>query len=154
MNKQVPKAPLVRSASWPETLKPEMVQKNYRDLLYDPSALPRYPDQTPMSLEAVAALPDDGYRYEWWNGVLQVPPSPSPSHQDCLGLFYSHLLAYFLSTQSGRIILDIDIEIPGKALVRPDFVFFLGEKAKQVPRHRTVSFAPDGVGEILSPGGE
>src|SRR5579883_2622970 len=86
---------------------------------------PAYPDGTPIAQERLDALPEDGFRYEWWNGVLRVSPSASLPHQRCLLRFSSYWDMYFMNTQSGSIANDWNIEIPGRATFRPDFLLLL-----------------------------
>src|SRR5579883_2578410 len=73
---------------------------------------PAYPDGTPIAQEAIATLPEDGYLYEWWNGVLHVTPSPTTAHQGCLGNFYTFLNFYLISVGAGKAFQDLDINIP------------------------------------------
>src|SRR5579883_1720545 len=116
-----------------------------------PNQPPRYPDKTPIAQEELQRLPDDGYRYEWWNGELRVSPGPSIPHQDCLLAICSFLRAYFRSAQNGCVVLGVDVNIPQQAIVCPDFLLLLGENAKKAPRSGAIPFVPDLAGEVISP---
>ena len=115
---------------------------------------PAYPDRTPMAQDELALLPDDGYRYEWWNGELRVSPSASCPHQRCLTKFCSYLAIYMTDNGHGEAFQEEDVDISAELTVRPDFVLILAEKVKQLPRSGAIPFVPDGVGEVILPGGE
>lgn len=46
-----------------------------------------------LTAEDLAAMPDDGHRYELIDGALIVTPSPSREHQLCAGKVYIDLVA-------------------------------------------------------------
>ena len=46
-----------------------------------------------LTAEDLAAMPDDGHRYELIDGALIVTPSPGREHQLCAGKFYIDLTA-------------------------------------------------------------
>lgn len=54
------------------------------------TVLPRSGDWT---VDDLAALPDDGLRYELVDGTLLVSPAPSKPHQRCVGRLYLLLVA-------------------------------------------------------------
>lgn len=61
-----------------------------------------------LTAEDLAAMPDDGHRYELIDGALIVTPSPSREHQLCAGKFYIDplrpLLAVEVLSPSTRLI--------------------------------------------------
>jgi len=61
---------------------------------------------TDWTIEMLDALPDDGQRYEIIDGVLYVTPSPNEGHQD-VALELSHrLVAYFMGSDIGKVMIS------------------------------------------------
>ena len=47
----------------------------------------------PFTEDDLAAMPEDGHRYELVDGVLVVTPSPNLRHQRCVGALFASLFA-------------------------------------------------------------
>jgi len=117
-------------------------------------SVPRYPDLTPLTQEEVELLPDDGYRYEWWEGRLRVSPAAAYLHNNTVFRFLLRLGAYLQAKGIGDVAEVTEIRIDGVATLIPDFVLLLGEKETKALEQPALLFAPDGVGEAISPHGE
>ena len=52
------------------------------------------PRGRPLTVDDLAAMPDDGHRYELLDGTLLVSPSPGWSHQEVVGALYRLLYAH------------------------------------------------------------
>lgn len=79
----------------------------------------------PMPLEwtssMLAALPDDGNRYELLDGVLAVTPAPAWSHQRVTSRVYRLLDAYIEAHALGEVFFaPADVEFSPKRLLQPD----------------------------------
>ena len=103
------------------------------------------------TVDDLAALPDDGNRYEVVDGELLVTPAPSWDHQRVVGALHFVLRGYLAGTGIGEAILSpADVRF-GDSLVQPDlFVvpFVDGRRARPID---TV-IRPLLAIEVLSPG--
>ena len=102
-----------------------------------------------------AALPDDGKRYEIYEGELCEMTAPSTRHQIVLVNLAALLLAHVRSRQLGRVLvspLDVILrDTPGETTVlQPDLVF-LGRERVSLMSPRAIEGAPTLAVEILSP---
>ncbi|MEO7966813.1 MAG: Uma2 family endonuclease [Gemmatimonadaceae bacterium] len=82
-----------------------------------------YPRHMPTEWTAamVAALPDDGKRYEVLDGELVVMPAPCWNHQFVALAFWKQLDAYSKSHSLGRAIAaPADVEFSQRRLLQPD----------------------------------
>lgn len=71
--------------------------------------------------DAVLALPDDGYRYELFDGELLVTPAPSGLHQLALALLYDRLAPYVTAHRLGKALWSpADLSLGGDQLAQPD----------------------------------
>ncbi len=86
-------------------------------------ALPRLlPDRTrrDWTADQLAALPDDGHRYEVVDGELLVTPSPSLAHQDAVGELFLLLAPYARRHDLHCIIAPADVRFGPHRAVQPD----------------------------------
>ncbi|MCM3714411.1 Uma2 family endonuclease [Alkalihalobacillus oceani] len=94
-------------------------------------------------------LPEDGNQYEIINGVLEMKPSPSTTHQRI-----SHKLERTLtdSCESEYIIFDapIDVVLSEKETRQPDILLIHRSREHIIEEHAIVG-PPDLVIEIISP---
>ncbi|QWF23682.1 Uma2 family endonuclease [Nocardioides sp. LMS-CY] len=69
----------------------------------------------------LAAMPDDGNRYELVDGALIVTPSPRFRHQRLLGRLYSHLDS---TCPAGPVVLfaPFDVRISELTVLQPDLL--------------------------------
>ena len=71
--------------------------------------------------EMVQALPDDGARYELFDGELLVTPAPTPRHQLAIGLFADLISPYVNMHGLGRTLTSpADLDLGGEHLSQPD----------------------------------
>ncbi len=96
-------------------------------------------------------MPEDGRRYEIYEGELVVVPSPLPRHQLAVLAIVRILDAYV--TRRGGIVLTapLDIELDEYDVVQPDVLFFRAERRHLLQPHIVTRHAPDIAVEVLSP---
>lgn len=100
--------------------------------------------------EMVLALPDDGNRYELFDGDLLVTPAPSGLHQLAISLLWEALLPFVRLHALGEILTSpADLHLDGEQLSQPDLFV-----VPSVPADRAWASFPNSVlvVEILSPG--
>ena len=104
-----------------------------------------------VSYADLQQAPEDGRRYELYDGEVFVVPAPIPRHQ----LAVQNLVDRFRSYQQlyGGLVLasPIDIVFSEFDVVQPDVVFFSRERARLVDPDRAIRDAPDLAVEVLSP---
>ncbi len=95
--------------------------------------------------------PEDGHRYEIYEGEVFVVPSPLPRHQMAALAVYKHLDTY--ASVSGGIALaaPLDIVFDEYDVVQPDVVFFRAERRHLLQPDAVTRHAPDIAVEVLSP---
>jgi Uma2 family endonuclease len=101
--------------------------------------------------EMVLALPDDGKRYELFDGELLVTPAPSWLHQRLVMAFYDRLKPYVLANGQGEVLLSpADVPLDGEQVAQPD-LFVIPPSAARPPASWTELPNPILVLEVLSP---
>ena len=71
--------------------------------------------------EMVLALPDDGKRYELFDGELLVTPAPTGPHQVVLMRFYDAIAPFVRANKLGETLLSpADLDLGGDQLSQPD----------------------------------
>src|ERR1044071_10402177 len=71
--------------------------------------------------EMVLALPDDGNRYELFDGELLVTPVPSWLHQRLVRAFYDRLVPYVRAHDLGEVLFSpADVPLDGEQVAQPD----------------------------------
>src|SRR5947209_2700286 len=114
-------------------------------------ALAAHPE--PLRVEDMALVPDDGYRYELWDGEL-VRMSPSKRrHAVSAGRLVRHLSVYLEHNPIGEIsIAEGGFRAgPKQTLHCPDVGYTSNERAAQAPLDEFYPFAPDIAVEVWSP---
>jgi Uma2 family endonuclease len=96
-------------------------------------------------------MPEDGHRYELYDGEVFVVPAPLPRHQVTQQRVVQLLSAY--AAQTGGIAIDspIDIVFSDYDVVQPDVLFFSAARRHLVDLDRVIRAAPDLCVEVLSP---
>lgn len=98
--------------------------------------------------------PEDGRRYEIYDGEVFVVPSPLPIHQLVAANIDEHLRAYAKVHGGLSIISPIDIVFSDYDVLQPDVVFFSAARRHLVKLDEVIRHAPDLVLEVLSPSTE
>jgi Uma2 family endonuclease len=95
--------------------------------------------------------PDDGRRYELYDGEVFELPSPFPVHQIIAARL--HIALEMCVRERGGIVLfaPLDIVLTDYDVVQPDLLLFTAERAGVVHPSKVTRAAPDLAIEILSP---
>src|SRR5882672_6034105 len=105
----------------------------------------------PVSYADLQRMPDDGNRYELYDGELWMVPSPLPIHQAIVGRLYLALSAT-AKTHGGAVYLaPLDIVLSEYNVFQTDLIFFGPESARRIRPREHVRFPPDAAFEVLSP---
>jgi len=98
--------------------------------------------------------PDDGRRYELYEGEVYMVPSPSVRHQR-ISRKLEALLGQFLP-ENGRgevFHAPLDVVFSESTVVQPD-ILFISHQRRHIIGEQNISGAPDLVVEIISPSTE
>lgn len=104
-----------------------------------------------VSYAELARLPEDGRRYELYDGEVFVVPSPILRHQIVLQRLWRVLDDYSQRTGGLAVISPIDIVFSDYDVVQPDVVFFREPRLNAVRLDVPIRDAPDLAVEVLSP---
>lgn len=105
-----------------------------------------------VSFADMEKWPDDGRRYELYDGEVFVVPSPLPLHQFVLARLYLVLENYVKAHGGAVLFAPLDIVLTDFDVVQPDILLFTAERAHLIHPRRVTRVAPDLAVEILSPG--
>jgi len=96
--------------------------------------------------------PDDGRRYELYDGEVYVAPAPMPRHQGALLELLGRLWRY--TERSGGLVLvsPIDIVFDELNVLQPDIAYFSASRRHHVRPDAVTRVPPDLVVEVVSPG--
>ncbi|HID87659.1 MAG TPA: Uma2 family endonuclease [Anaerolineae bacterium] len=98
--------------------------------------------------------PDDGRRYELYEGELYMVPSPPVTHQRISGNLEALLRQFVLENRLGEIFdAPLDVVLAEDTFVQPD-ILFVSHERRGIIGEQNISGAPDLVIEILSPATE
>jgi Uma2 family endonuclease len=96
-------------------------------------------------------MPEDGRRYELYDGEVFVVPAPLPRHQ-VVQLRLTDVLTTWASRHGGFAVMSpIDIIFTEHDVLQPDVVMFKAERAHLIDLDRPIRHAPDLCVEVLSP---
>jgi Uma2 family endonuclease len=98
--------------------------------------------------------PEDGRRYEIYDGEVFVVPSPLPLHQIVADNLYLLLRDYATAHGGIAITAPLDIVFSDYDVLQPDIVFFSAARRHLVKLDAVIRHAPDLVVEVLSPSTE
>jgi len=104
-----------------------------------------------VSFTDLQHLPDDGRRYELYDGELRVIPSPIPLHQVVVENIRLVLRRYSESQGGVGFVSPIDIVFSEYDVVQPDVVFFSKARRHLIDFNVAIRHRPDLVVEVLSP---
>jgi Uma2 family endonuclease len=94
--------------------------------------------------------PDDGRRYELYDGEVIVVPSPFPRHQR-VALNIEEILREYEHASGGLMFhAPLDIVLSEHNVVQPDVVFFRKERRHVIDMMAATRAAPDLAVEVLS----
>lgn len=98
--------------------------------------------------------PEDGRRYELYDGEVFVVPSPIPLHQIAAQRF-AELLRDYRREHGGLVFISpIDIVFSEFDVVQPDVVFFQRGREHLIDLRQPIRVSPDVAVEVLSPSTE
>jgi Uma2 family endonuclease len=104
-----------------------------------------------LTYDDYAALPDDGRRYELYEGELVLTPSPNTRHQLAIGNLHVLMLEHVRRRGLGQVFLSpIDVILSRITVLQPDLVYVETARAGIVTE-RAIEGAPTLVVEVLSP---
>jgi Uma2 family endonuclease len=107
-----------------------------------------------VSFADMEKWPEDGRRYELYDGDVYEVPSPIPLHQMVSARLYL-ALADYVKTHGGTVLYaPLDIVLTEYDVVQPDLILFTGERAHLVNPRTVTRVPPDLAIEILSPSTE
>ena len=106
--------------------------------------------QPRISYDDLQQTPEDGRRYEIYDGEVFVVPAPVPLHQIVALNVYDRFRGWV--RQHGGLVLvsPIDIVLSDYNVVQPDVVFFTPERLHLIRAREPIRAAPDLAVEVLS----
>ncbi len=104
-----------------------------------------------VSYTDLQQAPEDGRRYELYDGEAFVVPAPIPRHQLAVQNLEDRFRTYQRSYGGLVLISPIDIVFSEFDVVQPDVVFFSRDRSHLVDPDRAIRDAPDLAVEVLSP---
>jgi Uma2 family endonuclease len=104
-----------------------------------------------MTFTDLERLPEDGPRYELYDGDLSEVPAPIPWHQR-VALNVTEVLRDYERRHGGLTLFSpIDIVLDDYNVVQPDVVFFRKARLSGIDMRRAIRIPPDLAAEVLSP---
>ena len=107
-----------------------------------------------LTVADLELMPDDGNRYELFEGEIFVSRAPSLSHQRILGNIYLLLRNYLDQNPIGEIVLTPGVIFDEYNSAIPDIVFLTNQQVGNVGSEERIYEAPALAIEIVSPGKE
>lgn len=104
-----------------------------------------------MTYTELEQMPDDGRRYELYDGEVRVVPSPTPLHQLLVDRVASELNAY--RRQFGGLVFfaPLDVVFSELNIAQPDIMFFACDRTHLIDLRKPIRVAPDVAVEVLLP---
>ena len=99
-------------------------------------------------------MPEDGRRYELYDGEVFVVPAPLPRHQIVHQRLVQTLLKHIESIGGVLIYSPVDIVFSDYDVLQPDIVYFRPDRTHLVDLDRVIRHPPDLCVEVLSPSTE
>jgi Uma2 family endonuclease len=104
-----------------------------------------------VSYADLQRAPEDGHRYELYDGEVFVVPAPIPLHQVVVHRM-GNLLKAFADRHGGIVLLSpVDIVFSEFDVVQPDVVFFERDRTHLIDLWQPIRVPPDLAVEVLSP---
>ena len=107
-----------------------------------------------LTVADLEALPDDGNRYELFEGELFVSRAPGLSHQRILGNVHAILRAYLDHHPIGEILLTPGVIFDESNSAISDAVFLTNQQVNNIGSEERITETPTIAMEIVSPGRE
>ena len=107
-----------------------------------------------VSFADLERAPEDGRRYELYDGEVFVVPAPIPLHQVVQHELTERLREYCRQNGGFAVGSPIDIVFSPYDVVQPDIVLFTEARAHLVDIRKVIRHRPDLCVEILSPSTE
>ena len=108
--------------------------------------------QERVSYADLERWPEDGRRYELYDGEVFEIPSPLLLHQFVLGRLHLALSAYVQAHGGAVFMAPLDIVLTDFDVVQPDVLLFMPERERLLQMREVTRHAPDLAIEILSAG--
>lgn len=103
-----------------------------------------------VSYAELARWPDDGRRYELYDGEAIVVPAPNWRHQRIVSNVLELLREYERRVGGGVVIAPFDVVLSEYDVLQPDVVYFNAEKRALLDPSDAAYLAPDLAVEVLS----
>ena len=107
-----------------------------------------------LTIEDLEALPDDGNRYELFEGELFASRAPSLSHQRVLMNIAALIRIYLEQNPIGEVLPTPGVIFDNYNSAIPDIVFISNQQIDNIGSDERIYEAPELVIEIVSPGKE
>lgn len=103
-----------------------------------------------VTFSELATWPDDGRRYELYDGEVIVVPAPLPRHQ-LVSIRLGEVLIEYRRATGGLVLFSpIDIVFSEHNVVQPDIVYFRDGRRHLIDMMAAIRIPPDLVVEVLS----
>jgi Uma2 family endonuclease len=110
----------------------------------------RFMKATHVTFAELQQWPDDGHRYELYDGEVIVVPTPFPRHQRVTLHLGDILVEYERANRGVLFDAPIDIVFDEHNVVQPDLVYFCEERRHVVKDLEATRSAPDLAVEVVS----
>lgn len=104
-----------------------------------------------VSYADLQRIPEDGHRYELYDGELYVVPSPLPIHQIVVQRLFLALNDFTKRHGGQAFVAPFDVVLSEFNVIQPDILYFGPESAARINLREHVRFAPELAIEVLSP---
>jgi Uma2 family endonuclease len=104
-----------------------------------------------VSFADLERWPEDGRRYELYDGEVFEIPSPFLLHQIVLGRLHLALAPCVQQHGGLALVAPLDVVLTEFDVVQPDVLLFTPERARLLDLRKVVRHAPDLAVEVLSP---
>lgn len=104
-----------------------------------------------VSFADLQRMPDDGRRYELYDGELHVVPAPMPRHQRVARRLLEALIDYARRAGGEAFAAPLDIVVSDYDVVQPDLTYFGPASAGRIDPDQAIRFLPELAIEVLSP---
>jgi Uma2 family endonuclease len=106
--------------------------------------------QHKLTYEDYVRLPDDGRRWELFDGEAFMVPSPSPEHQEVVGRLYLQVKSHLDKHGGGRVFMaPLDVVLSETDIYQPDVVFVADADASVIT-DKHIHGVPTWVVEVVS----